>query len=31
MTIDGEIRDKKNYNIILTENQQKYQHYHLRN
>ena len=28
MTIDEKIRDKKNYNMILTEKQQKYQHYH---
>ena len=29
MTTDDKIRDKKNYNMILTEKQQKYQHYHL--
>ena len=29
MTIDDKIRDKKNYNMILTKKQQKYQHYHL--
>ena len=29
MTIDDKIRDKKNCNMILTEKQQKYQHYHL--
>ena len=29
MTIDSKIRDKKNCNKILTEKQQKYQHYHL--
>ena len=28
MKTDNKIRDEK-YNIILTENQQKYQHYHL--
>ena len=30
MTIDEKIRDK-NYNTILTEKQQKYQHYHQAN
>ena len=29
MTIDDQIRDKKNYNTILIENQLKYQLYHL--
>ena len=29
MTIDGKIRDKKNYSIILTEKKQIYQRYHL--
>ena len=27
MTIEDMIRDKKNYKIILTEQQQEYQHY----
>ena len=31
MTIDDKIKDKKNYNMILTEKQQKYQDYHLEN
>ena len=26
MTIDDKIRDKKNYNLILTEKHQNYQH-----
>ena len=28
MTVDDKIRDEKNCNMILTEKQQKYQHYH---
>ena len=28
MTIDDKIRDEKNNNMIFTEKQQKYQHYH---
>ena len=27
MTIDGKIRDKKNFDMILTKKQRKYQHY----
>ena len=30
MTVDDKIRDEKLQNMILTEKQQKYQHYHLK-